>query len=485
MRRRGPRSLYLVAGSLMAMLLGCASGDSSTDSGGGGVGGSGATGLGGSGGATQSTSTSTKPEVCAPGKQDSCPCPGGSTGVQKCNADGTAWGDCTGCSAAGGSGSGGAGGEGGAKPCGDKVCADDESCHTCEKDCGPCKPCLEAPKCENVQIPPAQMDHVAGFDMTFQELGPPQLIDRLQQKIDKGDPGAIAVAAALEPKPLPNENSLVTVMRSVFAAHPKEAEALRRSMKKAGATAKLIAHPELLELGDPGKGLGPITPLGKVPPGGTVECGAPMLRMRVARVTVHEDYDDVTNDIVYCAIQSEAAVGSEIVVTPMTPALDEGKSFDFSIGQGIFWGQKQPTSPAGNMMVTYDCFENDDNANYQKMLDALAQGAAAVGGSGVAGAYGWVFTVVGAVAGIVSAGLAADGDDHLLNASQVIPLDKQLALTNGTYWTIRKADSGWTWAWDWELRIEAWGCAEYGELVNGQKPPDLDAGVGDAGDAGK
>ena len=477
MRRRGPRSWFLAAGGLVAMMVGCASGDSTTAADSvGGLGGAG--GLGAGGGSTTKTTTTPKQE-CVPGKQEACPCAGGRSGVQKCKADGSGFDDCSGCAGTGGSGgSGGSGGVGGQGPCGDGTCADDESCHTCEADCGPCKPCLEAPKCENVQIPPVALDHAAAFDMAFEVVPAEKILERLRNKVLARDPAAVALAAALQPKPLPNENSLVTVLRSVLAAHPREASALRRSLTRAGADVKLIEHPELLELGDPGKSMPPLKPLGSVPPGGTVECGAPMLRMRVARVTVHEDYDDMTNDIVYCTIQSEAAVGSEIVVTPMTPALDEGKSYDFSIGQGIFWGQKEPTSPAGNLMVTYDCFENDDNSNYQKLLDELAKGAAAVGGSGVAGAYGWVFTVIGAVSGIVSAGLAMDGDDHLLNANQIIPLDKQLQLTNGSYWTIRKADSGWTWAWDWELRIEAWGCAEYGELVGGQKP---DAGAPDGG----
>ena len=473
MRRRGPRSLFLVAGGLMAWAVGCASGDSTTQNDSMGAGGSGgATGLGGSGGSATTKTTTTKPEVCAPGKAESCPCIGGGQGVQKCNADGTGFGDCLGCAAAGGAG--GTGGAGGFDPCGDKVCADDESCHTCEKDCGPCKPCLDAPSCDNSQIPPVQIDHVADFDVPKMiELGPEQLLERIRQKIAVRDPGAIAVAAALQPMALPNENSLVTVLRGIFAANPRHAAALRRSLAKAGADAKLIEHPELLELGDPGKSLGPIKPLGSVPPGGTVECGAPMLRVRVASVKVYNPDDDVAHDIIYCAVQSEAATASEIVVTPETPNLGSDDSFGFSINSGIFWGQKQPTSPGGNLMITYDCFEDDSSSGYQKLLDSIAQGALAVGGSGVAGAYGWVFTVVGAVSGIVSSGLALDGDDHLFNTSQIIPLAKQLELTNGRYWTVRRAGTHLWSDWDWELRIEAWGCAQYGEKdkVDAGAPP--------------
>jgi hypothetical protein len=463
--------------------LGCASGDSTTAN--EEPSGSGGSAAGGSGGAT-TTTTKTKPQVCAPGAQIECACPGGAKGVQDCKDDGTGYTKCQGCEAAGGSGTGGSGGAGGQLPCGDKVCADDESCHTCELDCGPCKPCLDAPSCDNSQIPPMQLDHVPQFDVPKMiELGPAEILERLRSKIAARDPGAIAVAAALEPKALPNENSLVTMLRGIFAANPRHADALRRSLKRAGATPELIAHPELLEIGDPGKGLGPMKPLGKTPPGGTVECGAPLLRVRVARVTVWEEDDDWANDIVYCAVQSEAASASEIVVTPETPNLDQGEHFDFSIQSGIFWGQKQPTSPGGNLMITYDCFEDDSSSGYQKLLDSISQGAIAVGGSGVAGAYGWVFTAVGAVAGIVSSGLALDGDDHLFNANQIIPLASQLELTNGRYWTVRRAGTHNLSDWDWELRIEAWGCAEYGEKDKVDAgAPKADGGA-DAGDGGK
>ena len=198
-----------------------------------------------------------------------------------------------------------------------------------------------------------------------------------------------------------------------------------------------------------------------------------MLRVRVASVKVYNPDDDVAHDIIYCAVQSEAATASEIVVTPETPNLGSDDSFGFSINSGIFWGQKQPTSPGGNLMITYDCFEDDSSSGYQKLLDSIAQGALAVGGSGVAGAYGWVFTVVGAVSGIVSSGLALDGDDHLFNTSQIIPLAKQLELTNGRYWTVRRAGTHLWSDWDWELRIEAWGCAQYGEKdkVDAGAPP--------------
>ncbi|MBI4703799.1 MAG: hypothetical protein HY744_22035 [Deltaproteobacteria bacterium] len=63
-----------------------------------------------------------KPAVCEPGAQQSCGCPGGSTGAQVCRTDGSGWETCLGCAGQGGaagavpnssSGSGGGGGTGG------------------------------------------------------------------------------------------------------------------------------------------------------------------------------------------------------------------------------------------------------------------------------------------------------------------------------------------------------------------------------------
>lgn len=60
------------------------------------------------------------PNGCVPGKQVTCPCQGSGQGVQICNADGLAYGACTGCGssgsggwASGGAGAGGASGSAG------------------------------------------------------------------------------------------------------------------------------------------------------------------------------------------------------------------------------------------------------------------------------------------------------------------------------------------------------------------------------------
>lgn len=420
---------------LAAMAIGCAAAESPT--GGGSEGGSGEGGDG------------VEPN-CVPGQQIECSCAGGLDGVQSCNGQGTGYGICN-CGHQGGSDEGG-GGIGGADSCGDALCDEEENCHTCESDCGVCEPCTIAPSCDNAQIPPATLTHVPAFDNVMVPMSKEQILSRLQDRIAKGGIGVRLVAAALQ-APRANEPAIAGALRATFADHPQLAARVLRSMEQAG-----MVRGSSIDLGD----LDTPTPFGGEFPGGTVECGAPLLRVRAARIDVHEEDDDFANDIVYCALTSEAASASEIRVTPQTPNLDEGDSFTFPIEAGVFWGQQAPESPGGNLLLTYDCFEADSSDGYQSLIEGIGSAAEQIGG--VAGSYGWIFTIVGAVAPVLSDAMALDGDDHLFNAQQTIGLDAQMDLTNGRFWSIRRSGTHLNSDWDWELRIEAWGCAEYGTL---------------------
>lgn len=403
---------------------------------------------GGSGGAMTST-------LCVPGHQVACACPGGTEGIQVCNAAGTAYEVCA-C----GSGTGGAGGAGGGTGgsggvwlgCGDGLCLSDEQCHTCPQDCGMCAPCTQAPSCDNAQIPPVQMPHATDFDIGMKAVGKAEIFARLEALVAEQGPGVQLIAAALRP-PRHDEPLLVAAVREALWKHPKIFDALDRNLTAAGLYTVPVA--DRFDFRPP-----TFTPRSGEFPGGTVECGAPLLRVRVAQVIVHEEDDDWENDIVYCALTSEAATASEIRITPETPELDEDESFTFAIEAGVFWGQVQPETPGGGLMLTYDCFEADSSSGYQDLINGIGAAAAQMGG--FAGSYGWVFAAVGAVAPVISGALGMDGDDHLFNAQQTIPLDKQLDLTNGRSWSVRRSGTHNMSDWDWELRVEAWGCAEYG-----------------------
>lgn len=418
----------LAAGLALAAVPACAAGGDAIPEGDGA-----SVGSGGSGGGAG---------ACVPGAQVACACADGESGAQVCLDDGSGFGTCGPCGQVG---------------CGDGVCALDEDCHSCDADCM-CAPCDVAPSCDNAQIPPAAVPHIAELDIpAMVEISRAALLERLQHRIADGGPGARVVAAALSPA-LAHENALVTTIRGIFAAHPAATLAVRKQLAIAGM-------PDTARYRDSLPESGPVsTPHGgEFPPGGTESCGAPLLRIRAQKITVHEEDDDFANDIVYCAITAEAATASEIRVTPPTPNLDEGDSHDFSLSAGIVWGQLAPESPAGNLLLTYDCFESDSDTGFQDLLDSIGQAATDIGGA-IGGEYGWVFETIGAVAGVISDAVALDGDDHLFNATQVIPLEMQLALTNGGTWSVRRKGTNLNSDWDWELFMQVWGCAEYGSL---------------------
>jgi hypothetical protein len=412
-------------------------------------------GNGGSGGAL----------ACDPGEEVPCTCPSGSTATITCDDDGSGFGSCGPCHDDPVGGQGGLGGQGGTggtpDPCGDSVCAPDEDCHSCEADCF-CEPCDQYKGCSNAAIPPAMLVAEPTLNVALEPLGPEAVLARLAARFEKADRGARALAAALG-RPRAGESPFATELRAAFAAHPDLALRVREAVAAAGVSdpdSFADARPEAEVMPTLSDG---VQVLDMVPPGGTVSCGAPLLRMRVAQITVHEEDDDFANDIVYCAVSSEAAAGAEVRVTPKTPNLDEGDSHSFSLEAGVMWGQAGPRSPEGNLLVTYDCFEQDDNSGYTDLINAIGEGASQAGGV-IGGEYGWILETVGALSGIVSEAVTLDGDDYLFNATQTLDLSIQLDLTNGKFWSVRKSGTHLGSDWDWELRIEAWGCAEYGTL---------------------
>jgi hypothetical protein len=426
---------------------------------------------------TPGTGGSTTTEIeCTPGRQEACVCDDGSDGIHVCFDDGSGWGFCD-CEPVP------------TGPCGDGVCSDedDENCHTCTQDCGACAPCDIAPACGQELIPPSDPSYFPSLDVSMQVLTPVQKAARLMREIDQRSAGMRVLAAALDDEAQPDEHRLVTRLREIFAQYPAATERLRAVLRANGLPSLRsyrLANPVSRD-----EGVGYVSPRGlstfaasaRLPRSGAgapgpittrgdefplpMECGDPFLRIGVSEVRVHEDYDDVSNDEVYCLIQSEAQTGGEIRLTPMTPALDQGDNYLFSLESGVFWGQAGLRTPGSALMVTYDCLESDTDDGYANLLTAIGEAAVEIGGV-IPGQYGWIVVACGVVAQIVGTAWAMDGDDQLLNIQQTIPEENDYELTNGVYWTIRKADDGgWLGsAFDWELVIKAWGCAEYGEL---------------------
>ena len=180
-------------------------------------------------------------------------------------------------------------------------------------------------------------------------------------------------------------------------------------------------------------------------------------------MTVTKTEDDVAKDIVYCFLTAESPATSEGVQgnhTKPTNNLSAGQSYAYSGNEAVFWGVKEPKDAAGDLTLHYDCWEQDDPAQYAALV--------AKAGQVLADEYeyqegsGWTSSAIGLVARYLPALLSLDGDDHLFSATQVLPRSAQLGLANGASWTVRKKGTHLFSDWDWTLGVEAWGCVDNG-----------------------
>lgn len=392
-----------------------------------------------------------EPVICVAGDEQPCECEAGGTGTQVCIADGSGFGECSECQDS--------------NPpelavCGDGVCELDENCWACEEDCGICLDCNAAPNCEGAAIPGYIDAHLAELDLpaTYPDMQPLELLAKLDSAISGGDPGVRIVAAAFA-DPADIEHPLVPALREVFAQFPEQAAIVRRQLERAG-----MGNPASYREQFPDRDLfaaNDLTVGSEAAAGTATNCEPAKLRIRVAKVTVHDVYDQVAKDKIYCAIITEATNTAEIRVTPTTKKLAKGQEYVFALAEGVVWGQVgEPVAPEGNLLVTYNCLEADDTSGFQKFLQAIAD--AALGATPIPSAYGWVIPVSGLAAQIIAAALALETDDHLFNASQIIPTDLQLEMTNGVWWSVQRKGKPVAKKWHWELRMEAWGCTDDG-----------------------
>lgn len=430
------------AALLAAGVMGSACGGDDVVRGSGG-GTSGGTAVDGSDGADSTAAPS-----CEEFVQD-CDCPDGGQGLMFCDPSTGEFGACEQCPM---------------PACGDNVCdpGSGEDCETCVEDCGECMQCADAPSCDTAAIPGKIDTHFDQLDIlpAKESVGPVQLADQLATKVQSGDEGMRLVAAGLDSTPVAGEHPFVPALRQVFADHPEAAAVVRRQLGAAGLTSPQqyrtrFPEPRL-------SGAAASDALIDSPLAAPGDCNDPLLRIRLASITVHEEADLVFKDQIYCAVIAEATPGAEIRVTPKTFALDNGDQYTYALAEGVVWGQLgEPVAPQGNLAMTYNCLEGDDTGAFEAFLMAIADAAAGVGA--LPGTYGWVLPVIGAAAEVIAAALALENDDHLFNASQVIPAELQLDLTHGGWWSIQRTGTFMLKDWHWELRMEAWGCTEPGE----------------------
>lgn len=405
-------------------------------------------GIGGAGGASSTSgaggdATTSEPiQACAPNAQQACSCTddlGVTTeSTQTCKQDGSGWGECD-CA------------------CGDNLCDDTggENCHTCKSDCGACAPC-EYKSCDQAKIPPpaATMLHAGGLDTQLALVSPSSRVENLQARLADPDPGMRVIIAALLPARA-DESQSVAYLRGLYAEHPADVARIRQGLAEVGLV-------DLSQYADRFPAPGSMHTMGLTPDGGTEECGAPLFRVRLAQVTTVRVHS-TTNDQVYCAVTAESNAGDEVAVTPATSNLGKGDSYQYTIANGIVWGNAGPRAPKGPLRLTYDCFEQDDPDGAKNLLEAIGTAAGSVGS--IPGMpYGWAFGVGGAVLSGVGTIIGQNKDDHIFNATQTIAAEDQLELTKGAYWTVSRGGDQTIGRWQWDLRMEIWGCAEYGVL---------------------
>jgi len=347
--------------------------------------------------------------------------------------------------------------------CGDRVCSADESCSTCAQDCGACK-CVEAPACNVAASPPATIPATPQLDVKFEAKSKEKILAQLKDLVATGSHEVRTFAAALS-APRVGEPMSVQHLRAMLSENESVASMLRRQLANAGMSSADVYRARFPESYP--------TPRTSRPTNGPVDCGPPQLSLRVAKITVDEPDDNFAKDIVYCSVGVDAPRGSELRVTPKTPNLDEGESHEFTVPEGTVWGQRGPREPGGDMTITYDCFEADTNDGYYAFLRALASEGARNGN--MIDESGWVSDVSGTAARLLPLIIALDTDDHLFEATQVIPAAEHLKLTRGGAWTVRKEGEHFLMEWAWSVRMEAWGCAVNG---GGTAPPPQDAGTG-------
>jgi len=388
--------------------------------------------------------------VCEPLTERPCTCGDGGEGVEICDESGDFWGECGSC----------------VPPpvCGDGLCEEDkgEDCYLCEDDCGICLDCEEAPSCEAAALPDVIDTHLETLDILPEDeampLPPAALRDNLAARVAEAELGVRIVVAALDPVAIPGEHPYVPKLRAVFDRFPEQTAALRRQLAQAGLDDIDRYRADFPEPRTPTLGLSADDPGPQADP---ELCDDPKLRVRLAKITVHNEADLVFKDQIYCAIISEAMPGAEIRVTPKTFALDNGDAFTYSLSEGVIWGQLgEPVAPIGSLALTYNCLESDGTGDFEEFLDAIADGA--LGADAIPGPYGWVLPVIGLAADIIGAALALEQDDHLFNASQIIPADLHLQMTQGVWWSVQRTGTFMLKNWHWELRMEAWGCTDDG-----------------------
>ena len=346
---------------------------------------------------------------------------------------------------------------------GEKTCASKGKWGACEckEEATPAAPvetpaevkpvCTELKSCD-VAKAPGTYTPAKGLDVKLEVKSKDTILQDLRAEVAGGSTRARYLAAALAP-PQAAEPESVTFVRELLESNAALRSAVARHVPTLGFGTVESYRSRF-----------PVPAASQVMDGAVDAC-APSLKIRLAKITVTEEDDDIANDEVYCSISATAKDVQELRITPKTRALDQGESQTFTGEETVVWGQGKPRPAAGDITMKYDCFETDSAQGYTAFVKAAADAAKKYGTKVVSSENsGYVSTGADLVATFLPQILALDSDDHLFVAQQTIPAARQMELAKGATWTLRKSGTHYWSDWDWTLTMEAWGCS-----VNGTK----------------
>ncbi len=341
---------------------------------------------------------------------------------------------------------------------GEKTCSSSGKWGSCEcKDPAPAVPpppaevkpvCAELRSCDALTSPNT-FNPNKDLSMKLEAKSKPQLLAELRAEVASGSQRARYLAAAMAPAQA-GESLDVTVLRGLIADNAAVHSAVTRHAATLGF-GNVAAYSAQFPV--------PAAQVMDTP----VSACSPSLKIRLGKITVTEEDDDVANDEVYCAISATAKDVQELRITPKTRALDQGESQSFTGEETVVFGQGTPRAAGADITMKYDCFETDSAAGYSAFIKAAADAAKKYGTKVVsADNAGYVSTGADLVSAFLPQILALDSDDHLFVATQTLSVAKQMELAQGSSWTIRKSGTHLWSDWDWTLTMEAWGCATNG-----------------------
>jgi hypothetical protein len=371
---------------------------------------------------------------CEPGDAPSCKCKGGKSGTKSCDNGKLSSCDCSGATAAVESSAPAA--------------------------TAPRPVCTELASCDNL-APPPTFQPAQNLTVALVARNKAEILADLQAEVARGSDRARSLAAALDGA-IPGEPTVVTALRQAIGENPSLEATVRRHVPELGF-GSLEAYRSRFPLSFVTTKNRTLTTLAV-----TDSC-APSLRMRIAKITAHEDEDILTDDEIYCSVSATAKEVQELKITPKTPPLGNGESQTFNATETVFFGQGKPRDPGGNdIVIKYDCFEAEGNAGYAAMVGAAAKAAREYGRDVTeeGDENGYVATGANLIGTFLPLFLALDGDDHLYKAEQRIPAAQHKDLAKGATWEIKKSGKHFFSDWEWSLTMEAWGCS-----VNGSGTP--------------